>query len=225
MVRWIMGFVGCLLIATIAAAQQQIGISIQDKKVIATGLTPNQPSYWVGFGRAVRGYRPALLRWGQMVTADGSGRAELAVPNGVPPVSMWCVVDGASGAAGIFSPSDSAVKEELDQSTQRATENRGGIQYILGFDLPVTEYTLLLVRPGSAGWLGRYWDGGASDFDQVSNGNTSMRFSSNTLIAIGTQAASPTEVLPTDTVVAIDTQEFRYWIVSQVPGNQEGASR
>lgn len=197
-----------LLLSTIASAQP--ALKVGTREVIAAGLTPGQPSYWLGLGRSFRSARPILLRWDEVIVADAEGKAVLAVPYGVPPVSVWCVVDGGTGTVGVASPSDSAWPRSFGEESRPINEADGKT---VGVDLPSREITVLFVRPGVGAWHRLVFDGGSGDQDAAANTRISLAFSD--LEAVGTEGKAPTHGQPLDSVLSVDPETFRYWVWKQ----------
>lgn len=216
--KTIQAILATLLLATAAAAEPTV--SVGSYEVVVSGLSAGKPSYWLGFGRGVRGVRPALLRWEETIPADAAGQAVLAVPNGVPPLSMWCVVDGWTGEFAVVSPSDSAWKGDLGGESRAINKAPEGT---VGLELLAREVSVLMVRAGGGAWHGRAADGGSGDQDQAQDGGVATHFSD--LVAIGSSGQSPVSSTTQDTVIAVDPETFRFWVWQErgsKPGQEAG---
>ncbi|HNX51476.1 MAG TPA: hypothetical protein PKL08_15005 [Thermoanaerobaculaceae bacterium] len=186
-----------LLVATAVAGEPNL--EFEEAAVVASGFAPGAQLVLAGEAHDYVAVRPELLRWTKAgLVVDAKGRHVFELGRRVPRVSVWVVIDPATGqyAAGGPNPQVSRVTswqpgrfiEGPSRAQEMVREPRGYVD-------------VLLVRPGVGAWFGTAGDG-ANDADGVSDGSVALRFAD--LRELGDSQAVATSLQADDLVVSFD---------------------
>lgn len=161
----------CLLVACVGLAQPQI--TLGDNTVKATGITPGGQAVWFGVAREQGLYRIEVVTRREIVTdEDGDGVVRLDVPGGIVPMSVWAVVDLASGEIALAMPPGTESRLEPFPSDGFVAGTAAGPGHL---QLRKELQEMCLVRPGVGAWHGRAGDGAAGDGDGQPDGVVTIR--------------------------------------------------
>ncbi|MDP9121059.1 MAG: hypothetical protein M3O15_06775 [Acidobacteriota bacterium] len=160
-------------------------ITLADKVVTATGLTPSGRVVVFGIVREVLAYEPTFVRRQTVLQADASGRVTYLLPKTVPHQSLWLVADLATGAYAVAFPAGFSVAPFKLPPT--ALEVRGaGLPDQL---LDAADYgEVLLVRAGKGAWGAAVGRGGQNDESLA--GKPAARLSLDRLLPIDSSGGS-----------------------------------
>lgn len=183
-----------------------LALQVERKSVVATEVTRGGSAVFFSVG-----YDPSPVpqkrRQATIVRdEDGDGVVELAMPEGVPPLGIWAVVDMATGAVQLGSPRGYDLSYFLDPV--EASFKTDGDGRFVRLERDTDDLELLIVRPGKGAWTLRGVDGAETDADYNTNATVALSF--DKLTPLGEHAAmSAGVVLPTDVVVLIDVTDMR----------------
>lgn len=149
------------------SAQPQPVFSWDSDPPRVEGMSPGGEGVFLGVARVPLGDSQRVRRIGEEVRAN-AGETEVAVPwpdSVVPPRSVWAVVDAATGAFALSSPSAELVPHP-PLEILRAGESR--------LSLGGRWVEVLVVRPGGGSWWGSLTDGSSADRDGAVNGSVGL---------------------------------------------------
>jgi hypothetical protein len=93
--------------ATSAAAAAEIGVTIEKRRVTASGLVPGSSALFFSIGLEPTGYESAVKRWTPIVADDDrNGTATLDTDADVPWKSIWVVVDLTNHKYALVTPDE-----------------------------------------------------------------------------------------------------------------------
>lgn len=198
--------VSCFFAASLGGAPV---ITFTATGATAAGLRPGAEAIW--FVRSVTELNgwPSLSR-ALHVTPDTDGDGTVAVEEKVPGASVWVVVDFATGAYAVASPSEEVWVREL---RERGNGWRAGGAHV---DFRVSDVDVLLVRPGRGAWTMRSGQGGPFDGDGLHDGNLRVRLSD--LKKVHGDDPTPPVAIPGDLLIAIEPSELLLYVRSAQEG-------
>lgn len=174
---------------------------------MADGVTPGGQAVWFSVAHERGEWLTSLVRRDDIVLDDDAdGTVSFAVESGVPQLSVWAVVDLASGRFAVAAP-DGTPLREIDFPGNSVTRGpRGGLEVLENRG----EYLeVLLVRPGSGAWGLGVGDGGASDSDNAPDGT--IRAALDTMRPLATSDAAPAEFRAGDVVIVVAPHTMEIW--------------
>lgn len=174
--------------------------------VVADGVTPGGNAVFFGVLHDNSSSIPGQVRKAAILKDDdGDGTVRFSMPDGVPPLGVWAVVDLSTGNAKLGSmrgfditPYDDAV----EQSFKGDVRGR-----FVRLEREMGEAEMLVVRPGQGAWTLRGTEGGAEDDDSELNGQLVLPFSK--LVSLTADDRPPGDVLPGDVVILINPRDMR----------------
>ena len=165
----------CALALGIAPVASALTLRVEQDAVVASDVTR--------FGKAVffavtyeggtvpmRSQKATVLR-----DDDGDGVIKLAMPDGVPFIGIWSVVDLANGAVQLGTKENYELielEEPLAETFKRA-DRGGGYDRIEQF---AGDVEMLVVRPGEGAWTMNGAKGGEEDLDFGATGKLVLGF-------------------------------------------------
>ena len=196
----------CALALWVAPQAAALTLRVEQDAVVATDVTR--------FGRAVffavtyqsgpvpvRSQKATVLR-----DDDGDGVIRFSMPDGVPFIGIWSVVDLANGAVQLGTKEDYELigLEQPLAETFRRDDRSGGYDRIEQF---AGDVEMLVVRPGEGAWTMNGAKGGEEDLDFGASGKLVLGF--ERLRALGDRERTPGALRDGDVVVVIDVGEMR----------------
>jgi hypothetical protein len=147
--------------------------------VTAGGMTPGGDVVWFAMVRKVQSYEASYGRQQGVVQADAQGQVQIVSGGAVPPLSIWVVVDLATGAYAMASPDGfSPLTFDLTADALAVSADAGADQLV-----DVADHAeVLLVRPGKGAWGKSIGRGGADDVSNAAD--TAYRLPLDRLAAI-----------------------------------------
>lgn len=185
-----------------ASASIAIEIHLGESTSIASGLQPTTQVAWVWVDRHLEDYA-SIVTHGLEITSDtnADGQAELEVPAGISPLSVWVAIDLTTGAVataspeGFKSPPLAASDASLMLAPLPATTH---------LQAPAGIVRALVVRPGTGVWQTLAGDGTALDVDGEQDGVLTLELAQ--LEPLGDSPAPPESFAVGDAVVLIDAE-------------------
>jgi hypothetical protein len=202
------GIVCLIVLATLllSPAAQALTLRIERTAVVAKGVTPGGNAVFFGVVYDTASSIPGRVRKAAILKDDdGDGLVRLSMPDGVPPLGVWAVVDMATGSSKLGSlrgyditPYDDAVEPSF----------KGDVRgRFVRLERDMSEAEMLVVRPGAGAWTLRGTEGSTDDEDSELNGKLVLPFSK--LVSLTADDRPPGDVLPGDVVVLIDPSDMR----------------
>jgi len=168
--------------------------------VTATGLTPGGEVLVWAVGRRELRYFTRVSHWQETGLADAAGELRYEVRDGVPPASIWVVVDLATGELDVSpAPGFAPPEGPLPPGALRG-QGAGRLNRLVR---AMEEAQVLLVRPGVGVWSVRLADGGSADVDGANDGRIEAALDALEPAAPSSPAA-PDGVEAGDVVVVVD---------------------
>lgn len=206
--RW-MRLTSFVVWATCAAtsARAQPRITFEDYRVVAEGITPGGQAVWLSVAHERGEWLTSLVRRDDVVLdEDADGAVSFAVEPGVPQLSVWAVVDLASGDYALAAPEGTPLRE-IDFPGNSVTRGPRGALDVLENRGEYLE--VLLVRPGSGAWGLGVGDGGASDSDNSADGT--IRAALDTMRPLAASGTAPAEFRAGDVVIVVAPHTMEIW--------------
>lgn len=203
-----------LLVLLPAAALGQPGIAFEEGAVRVSGLSPGTSV--VVFAASLERpdvYVRVVRRQHLLSDDDRDGEARLDLSSGVPPHSVWAVVDMSTGSVATAVPQDAPLRS-------RETP-KGAVQHAQGdgvdsISLPEPLLDLLLVRPGVGAWRGRFAEGTPTDGDETGDGW--LRVQVTQLAPWEQKSLAPTRLLSGDVLVAVNPETLAVYTLTVKEG-------
>ena len=190
-------------------------VTFDATSVVVAGLAPGGRAALLGVGRLVGGFMPTRVRFAEVLTADSLGEVRFDSGTEPSPLSVWAVVDLATGATALAVP-------EGGELHRRGMPSRALRQQLDGLDEDRRFLEVLLTRADSAegthdgaAWVRAFGDGGDGDDDHATDGN--LRILTALLEPLADAPAPPDRFQPGDVLVVIDPDSLEVWTAS-VPG-------
>ena len=194
------------LLLTTPVAHAQLKIDLGGARITATGITPGGDAVCLGVAREPGETMPLLLRL-ERATSDDDRDGEVVFELGreIPPISLWAVVDVATGRAEIQPGTETAARP-ADGPSELPTSRRDG-SIALADRRGYLE--LLIARPGVDVWTLSVGAGRQGDQDPAPDGLVIPAVArSHSLVAKTGQSGG---LRGGDVVVAIDPTTFEYY--------------
>jgi hypothetical protein len=155
-----------LLLPLVAVAQPSV--VLEADRVSVENVTPGGEVLYLAVVRERDGWTTRRLQLrGQVADSDLDGAVTIEVDGGVPPVSVWIVIDLGSGGQALASPIG-PVRMRQDMLPPTLVSDAEG--ELPSLRVSHSQVSVLIARAGSGGWLGRVGDGAAGDLDLVVDG-------------------------------------------------------
>lgn len=188
------------------AASAPPELAFEPDAVVAEGMTPGGEVLVFAVGRSALTYATRVHHWEVTELADGAGELRFEVPDGVPPASLWAMVDLATGEL-LLAPGP-GLDTEIGRLPPGAL-HAGPSDLIDRIAPGLAEARVLLVRPGVGAWTGHLADGGLTG--SLDLGIEELH------PAGGASPEPPEEILPRDVVVVFDPQTLRAFSLTAGP--------
>jgi len=198
---------GLLSVLAPVAGMAEPQISIEESQVVAEGITPGGLAVWFGFAREQHEWVVSLVRREGMTQADASGVATFSVAEGVPMVSLWAVVDLATGQRSVAAPEDMPLQQVDFPADGLGEGGPHGVLNLLQLRRDFLE--VLVVRPGVGAWGISSGDGGESDADAQPDGRVQVLL--GLTHPIGDSAGAPSSFQRGDVIVVFDPNTLEYY--------------
>lgn len=179
----------------------------EPEAVVARGLSPGAEVIFHGVTREHGGFFWRVVQTREVVLTDALGEARLELPAGeVGPLSVWTVVDPATGDFSLGTPAGSTARE-VPFPADGLARTEAGLWWALRTRYERLE--VLYVRPGEGAWWLTAIDGGSGDDDRRED--SSLRASLEEARPLwGAEAPSP-GFRPGDVVVAVSLDSLTYF--------------
>jgi len=208
----------CGLAMAVAMVPAAIGaepkLILDGQEVRVEGLTPGGQAVWFGIAHERDDWITVVVRREDLLPDDDrDGAVAFKLDHGVALLSIWAVVDLATGDFAIASP-EGAEARPVDWPGNSVVRGPRGALQILQARREFLE--VLLVRPGVGAWGLSLGDGGASDADARSDGTIQADLAR--MKAVKSDTPPPAEFLPGDVAVVIDPTTMEYYAAKFAPG-------
>jgi hypothetical protein len=193
--------------AAASSAAAPLAITFGATSVDVTGATAGGDVVFFGVAHEFSKSRqpvPQLIERAKIVTADANGSAHLALPEGVPLLAVWGVVDSVTGAY-LIQATPGFPASKVDASTAVKGDSNGQLKKL---DWPYAELELLLVRPGSGLW--KLYAAKNADLDENRDPRGFIRVDMKSFSPIGNSPSAPTHFERGDVLLIVDPGTMAY---------------
>jgi hypothetical protein len=197
-----------LPVTHLVAAPAVPAITFDTTHVVAAGFHSGRDIVVFGVGTGPGPFFLRMLRYTDTIVADSSGTVRFEIAGGVPDRSVWFAVDSQTREYAVSSPRPALLRPTLNGPGTRhgAQGNADSI------DLDRRLMDLLVVRPGSGGWIGSCGRNSLKDLNRGKSG--AMQLSAAELTAAPKSVGHLSTILPSDLIVIIDSETLEYFVGS-----------
>lgn len=182
-----------------AALAPALSLSFEESAVVVEGASPGGEIVWFSIASESADYSSTTVPRSAVSTTDILGSATFEVEGTVPPHSIWAAVDATTGVLALATPGGYPLREFAIEAGAIRSDRSGKVSLL---STSRTDLHLLLVRPGTGAWIGRFSEGAADDSDGAADGVLTSSLSN--LRALGDTRQLPDEFRAGDLVVAVD---------------------
>ncbi|HSY52637.1 MAG TPA: hypothetical protein VLC46_27805 [Thermoanaerobaculia bacterium] len=204
----------CFSPAATAANSSGLTVTLDQHSITVSGLSPGSTAVFFGVARVPMpyAYMNRIQRWAVAVDDAGhSGTATLDLQGGVPPASVWAVVDLRNAHYGLSSGPGLGLRQTVVANPLR----NGPSQSVDHFAFDHGYLDLLYVHPGLGAWT---WSaiGGTTSTNGGPRNSTIVSLSDGR--PVGQSGAKPAAFLPGGVLIAID---FTRLEIAVIPVDQQ----
>lgn len=183
-----------------------VTLEINGDTLHGSQLTAGKTVWVLGLTRDVVQYQPRMghVEVTQLVAADGTFSLKMKTP--APVVSLWLMVDMATGRYTIASPTGFVPRHVDYYGNALKSNGLGEINQVETY-LPVAD--IVVIRPGEGVWTMTAIDGGPDDDDHKADSRT--RFVSESMKRVGDSPAPPKKIAKGDVVFILDPRELTHF--------------
>jgi hypothetical protein len=190
-----------------AQTDKPFSVRVEANAIVASEVTHGGSAVFFGVAFDVQNHVRTRVDTAVIVRdEDGDGMVRHEVPEGLPRIGIWGVVDFTTGAVGIVSRPSRGVRP-LDDAVGASFRSDDAGAHFVRFERQIGSAALLVVRPGREAWTISATEGGHGDDDYPMNGN--LVIPPNRLVPLTPGGGAPEHLLPGDVVLLIDTGEMR----------------
>jgi hypothetical protein len=199
------------------SASAPLKLAFEADAVVVSGVPAGARLAWLSLASEPHRYWVRhVRREGVETDADGDGAVRVAVDGGVPPRSVWGVVELETGEAVWAAPEGFALVETAARPEDVRQDGRGRLNRLLARRVGLE---LLWGRPGK-GAEGGAWgltvvDGAPEDRDGAPDGGVAAAFEEAR--PLGESPPAPGELRPGDVVLGIDPRTYEVFAL-RLPG-------
>ena len=204
----LLGLILVVLAAARAADAATPTVSFDARSVGLAGLTPSGSAAWTSVSREPQGYSTLIASRSGVATVNALGEATIELDADVATVSVWVVVDLATGSFTVAAPPGTSFRE-IGFDARSVVENPQGQLNRLVHTRPYLE--LFLARPGVGAWVMTAGEGAAGDDDGEHDG--SLRTTLATMQPLAASPPPPDELAAGDVLVMVDPRALEYYAV------------
>jgi hypothetical protein len=185
--------------------------TFEEGVVNVSGLTAGGQVIWYSIAREPQGFTTRIVRRHGVETASMDSVVSIKVDEGVPPYSVWLVLDSETGAFSLAAPEETSFREIAYPGQSLVRSPQGRLNRLV-HTRPYVE--LFVARPKVGAWRLAAGEGAAGDEDGMVNG--SLRAALETMEPVAQSPPAPEELVAGDVVMVVDPRALEYAAVRLV---------
>lgn len=179
-------------------------VELDETGIVVSGAAPDARLLLFVVAQEIEHYITTLTRRELVLTSEGDGTLTFEPDRPIAPLSVWAVIELATGRTAVAVPESFELRELTVSPT--AVSPTGDT-----LELELLQAEIVLVRPAAGVWTTTVGDGGRGDLDQMPDG--SLRAGLESLRALDGSPPPPDALGVGDVLLLLDPLDLRFAVL------------